>query len=136
MEIRHNISTPQRRIRQRSFENDVLMLAALCLIYVQRLRVPRLLALAPIPRIRIAAINYFPVLFMEQHIGYSSVECQQMFIAYGFPAYLILLEGTPHAYRVNFNHCFLYFLFRLKSTAARQSLDTPGLWAEIVIANL
>ena len=84
-----------------------------------------LLQIEPIARVRIHNFDHFSELFMEEHIGYSRDECQRMFAAYEFPVFFILKTGTRHAFRVNSVHCFLYFLYHLKSTAQRQSLDTP-----------
>ena len=111
-EVTLNVSTPQRRLRQRIFDRNILMLAASFFQATQQLRIPRLLVIDAIPRVRVTRFDHVSPQFMEENIGYSSDECSQMFIAYGLPPCLVLSEGTRYAFRVNSVHCFLYLSFQ------------------------
>lgn len=70
----------------------------------------------------IITFNSISPFYYDQLIGFSKHDVQRMFLALDFPDSFTLNTGR-HAFHVNSQHAFLYFLSRYHSPSQRQTLD-------------
>lgn len=59
--------------------------------------------------------------FYDEHMGFSRAESERVFRELRFPARLLFHANTSHQFSVSGEHCFLYFLYELRTPSQRQS---------------
>ncbi|KAJ1438392.1 hypothetical protein B484DRAFT_444602, partial [Ochromonadaceae sp. CCMP2298] len=102
---------------------ETLFVMVCCLfMHVGDLRTPRLCTPDAIPKNRYNFASLSDGQY-DAMIGLARGDVQQCYDAMRIPADIILNPGTRHAFRVDGQHAFLYFLFRYRSPSQRQTLD-------------
>ena len=83
---------------------------------------PRLNSVDPVIPVDIA-FDSLSQQFYDELIGFTLTDCVQLYDLLHIPEFFVINEGR-HWFRVHGVHSFLYFLYRMRSTSQRQSLDS------------